>query len=186
LSKFRYWSNLQNHFISLFWSFLWKLGTSIILVQSRWNGNQNFLPFELLKSTKVSYEGHLLASENKTLIEFKKTDFVVEQSIHLYSLPCVYCVIKQTHQSILPQRNGIIRNLLHGLVCIRHLELGYNNILLFNPTLLGLLYFYWTKKKKRYLQSGGKMYSFNYLHFVLINKAHFLLVLPLVVCSYLF
>jgi hypothetical protein len=95
---------------ALFWYKVDEMGTKI------------FYPLNCLKAyKKVSYEGHLLASENKTLIEFKRnTDFVVEQP-YTYTLFLAFIVLNKTHQSILPQRNGIIRNLLHGLVCIRHI-----------------------------------------------------------------
>jgi hypothetical protein len=66
-----------------------------------------------------------------------------------------------------------------------HLELGYNyNILLFNPTLIGLLYFYWTKNKKVIYNLALLNIALLVIYFFLIiNKAHLVLVLPLVVCS---
>jgi hypothetical protein len=66
-----------------------------------------------------------------------------------------------------------------------HQELGYNyNILLFNPTLLGLLYFYWTKNKKGiYNLALFNMLALIIYFFFIINKAHLVLVLPLVVSS---
>ncbi len=66
-----------------------------------------------------------------------------------------------------------------------HLELGYNyNILLFNPTLVGLLYFYWTKNKKGiYNLALFNILSLGIYFFVVINKAHFLLVLPLIITN---
>jgi hypothetical protein len=67
-----------------------------------------------------------------------------------------------------------------------HQELGYNyNILLFNPTALGLLYFYSTKNQKGiYNLAVFNILSLVLYLFILINKAHLLIVLPLVATSF--
>ena len=66
-----------------------------------------------------------------------------------------------------------------------HLELGYNyNIALFNPTLLGMLYFYWTKNKKGiYNLAVFNIVLLVIYFFFIINKAHLVLVLPLMATS---
>jgi hypothetical protein len=114
-----------------------------------------FYPLNCLKAYKKSfYEGHLLASENKTLIEFKKETPISWWNNPTPILPCVYCVKQETHQSILPQRNVGSLELLDWSVFVTfriRIQLQY---ITFNPTLLGCFY-YWTKKQKRYLQSGG-------------------------------
>lgn len=168
-----------------------KLGTSIIFgTKVDEMGTKIFLPFELLNSLqKVSYAGHPLASENKTLIEFKK-----ETPISWWNNPYTYLLFLAS--IVLSNKKSI--NLFYlsvmgslgifftwiGLYS-SHLELGYNyNILLFNPILLGLLYFYCTKNKKAIYNLAVVNVFFLIVYiFVLINKAHFLLVLPLVLCN---
>ena len=168
-----------------------KLGTSIIFgTKVDEMGSKIFLPFELLKSLqKVSYEGHLLASENKTLIEFKK-----ETPISWWNNPYTYIFFLAFIVLLNKKPINLFYLSVMGSLGIfftwiglysSHLELGYNyNILLFNPTLLGLLYFYWTKNKKGIYNLAVVNVFFLIIYiFVLINKAHFLLVLPLVVCN---
>ncbi|MFV8357201.1 DUF4105 domain-containing protein [Flavobacterium sp. XS1P32] len=168
-----------------------KLGTSIIFgTKVDEMGTKIFLPFELLKNLqKVSYEGHLLASENKTLIEFKKETPISWWNNHYtYILFLAFIVllnkkpINLFYLSVMGSL-GIFFTWI-GLYS-SHLELGYNyNILLFNPTLLGLLYFYWTKNKKGIYNLAVVNVFFLIIYiFVLINKSHFLIVLPLVVCN---
>lgn len=168
-----------------------KLGTSIIFgTKVDEMGTKIFLPFELLKSLqKVSYKGHLLASENKTLIEFKKeTPMSWWNNPYTYILFLAFIVLlnkKPTNLFYLSVMGslGIFFTWI-GLYS-SHLELGYNyNILLFNPTLLGLLYFYWTKNKKGIYNLAVVNVFFLIIYiFVLINKSHFLIVLPLVLCN---
>ncbi|WP_426095695.1 DUF4105 domain-containing protein [Flavobacterium sp. DSR2-3-3] len=168
-----------------------KLGTSIIFGKKvDQSGSKIFLPFELQKSLKkVSFQNQPLAKQNKTIIEFKNEVpmswwnnpftyfillsfivFINKKSIDLFYL-CIMAIL------------GIFFAIV-GFYSL-HLELGYNyNILLFNPSLLGLLYFYWTKNKKGIYNLA----LFNILllvvyFFFIINKAHLVLVLPLVVCS---
>nr|WP_309755262.1 DUF4105 domain-containing protein [Flavobacterium sp.] len=168
-----------------------KLGTSIIFgTKVDEMGTKIFLPFELLKSLqKVSYKGHLLASENKTLIEFKKETLMSWwNNPYTYILFLAFIVllnkkpINLFYLSVMGSL-GIFFTWI-GLYS-SHLELGYNyNILLFNPTLLGLLYFYWTKNKKGIYNLAVVNVFFLIIYiFVLINKSHFLIVLPLVVCN---
>ncbi len=168
-----------------------KLGTSIIFgTKVDEMGTKIFLPFELLKSLqKVSYEGHPLASENKTLIEFKK-----ETPISWWNNPYTYILFLAFIVLINKKPINLFYLSVMALLGVfftwigwysSHLELGYNyNILLFNPTLLGLLYFYWNKNKKGIYNLAVVNVFFLILYiFILINKAHFLLVLPLVVCN---
>jgi hypothetical protein len=66
-----------------------------------------------------------------------------------------------------------------------HRELEYNyNILLFNPALLVLLYFYAVKKEKGiYYTALFNLLSLAVYAVILINKAHFLIVLPMMITS---
>ncbi|MFV8334144.1 DUF4105 domain-containing protein [Flavobacterium sp. GSP14] len=168
-----------------------KLGTSIIFgTKVDEMGTKIFLPFELLKSLqKNSFEGHPLATENKTLIEFKKeTPISWRNNPYTYILFLAFIILlnKKPINLFYLSIMGLLGILFTWIgLYSSHLELGYNyNILLFNPTLLGLLYFYWTKNKKGIYNLAVINVFFLIIYiFVLINKAHFLLVLPFVVCN---
>ena len=168
-----------------------KLGTSIIFgTKVDQLGTQLFLPYELQKSlNKVSFENHPLVQENKTLLEFKN-----EVAFSWWNNPYTYYIVLSG--IVLINKKGInlfylsimgILGLFFSFVGFysQHLELGYNyNILLFNPTLLGLLYLYWTKNKKGIynLALFNIILLVVYLFFI-INKAHFILVLPLIITN---
>nr|WP_315162502.1 DUF4105 domain-containing protein [uncultured Flavobacterium sp.] len=168
-----------------------KLGTSIIFGKKVDNlGKQIFLPFELQKSLKTaSFQNHLLAKENKTIIEFEKE---VSNSWwnNFYSyLLILGFVIAINKKGIDIFYLGILSIL--GILFVfvgfysLHKELEYNyNILLFNPTLLGLVYFYFTKNNKWVYNLALVNLSCLAIYLiVLINKAHLLIVLPIVITS---
>ncbi|RKT00029.1 DUF4105 domain-containing protein [Flavobacterium sp. 123] len=174
----------DNHFYE-------KLGTSIIFGKKVDNlGTQIFLPFELQKSLKTaSFQNHLLAKENKTIIEFEKE---IPQSWwnNFYSYILILGFV------IVINKKGIDIFYL-GLLAILgilfvfvgfyslHKELEYNyNILLFNPTLLVLVYFYFTKNNKWIYNLALVNLSCLAIYLtVLINKAHLLIVLPILITS---
>jgi hypothetical protein len=168
-----------------------KLGTSIIFGKKVDQlGTKIFLPFELQKSLKkVSFQNQPLAQENKTIIEFKN-----EAPFSWWNNPYTYFILLSFIVFINKKSIDLFYLSIIGILGIffafvglysSHLELGYNyNILLFNPTLLGLLYFYWTKNKKGiYNLALFNILSVVVYFFFIINKAHLVLVLPLVVCS---
>ena len=168
-----------------------KLGTSIIFGKKVDQlGTQLFLPFELQKSLKkVSFQNHPLAPENKTLLEFKKeTPFSWWNNPYTYFL-FLFLIVFINKKSVTLFYLSIIAVIGVFFTFVgfysQHLELGYNyNILLFNPTLLGLLYLYWIKNKKGIYRLAlfNIVFLIIYFFFV-INKAHFILVLPLVISS---
>lgn len=174
----------NNHFYE-------KLGTSIIFGKKVDGlGTQIFLPFELQKSLKkVSFQNHLLARENKTILEFnEEVPGSWWNNWYTYLLLLAFIVLLNNKSVSLFY---LIMMALLGVFFVfvgfysEHQELAYNyNILLFNPTLLGLLYFYWKKNKKGIYQVA----VFNILSLliylvILANKAHLLIVLPLVISS---
>jgi hypothetical protein len=174
----------DNHFYE-------KLGTSIIFGKKVDGlGTQLFLPFELQKSLKkVSFQNHPLAQENKTILEFEN-----EAPFSWWNNPYTYIVflcfiifMKKKSIYLFYLTVMAVTGIFFVFVGFysSHLELGYNyNILLFNPTLLGLLYFYWTKNKKGiYNLALFNILSLGIYFFVVINKAHLVLVLPLVITS---
>ena len=168
-----------------------KLGTSIIFGKKVDQlGTKIFLPYELQKSlNKVSFENHPLVKKNKTLLEFKnKTPFSWWNNVYTYIvfLLLIILINKKSVALFYLSIMGIL-----GLFFTffgfysQHLELGYNyNILLFNPTLLGLLYLYGTKNKKGIynLALFTIILLVVYLFFV-INKAYFAIVLPLIITN---
>lgn len=174
----------DNHFYE-------KLGTSIIFGKKVDGlGTQIFLPFELQKSLKkVSFQNHPLAPENKTIIEFEKEISVSWWNNWYTYLTVLAFIILINKKSI--NLFYLTMMALLGLFFVfvgfysYHLELGYNyNILLFNPTLLGLLYFYATKNKKGiYNLAIFNIVSLLIYVAVLINKADLVIILPLVITS---
>ena len=168
-----------------------KLGTSIIFgTKVDQLGTQVFLPFELLKSLKkVSFQNHPLVQETKTTIEFKnEVPFSWWNNPYTYIMLLSFIVfINKKSINLLYISIMAIIGLFFSFVGFysSHLELGYNyNIALFNPTLLGVLYFYWTKNKKGIynLAVFNIVLLVIYLFFI-INKAHLVLVLPLMATS---
>nr|WP_315164918.1 DUF4105 domain-containing protein [uncultured Flavobacterium sp.] len=174
----------DNHFYE-------KLGTSIIFGKKVDGlGTQLFLPFELQKSLKkVTFQNHPLVQENKTLLEFEnEAPGSWWNNIYTYILFLGFIVLINKKSIdlfylILIAVMGMFFTFV-GFYS-SHLELGYNyNILLFNPTLVGLLYFYWSKNKKGiYNLALFNILSLVIYFFVVINKAHFLLVLPLIITN---
>jgi hypothetical protein len=174
----------DNHFYE-------KLGTSIIFGKKvDGMGTQIFLPFELQKSLKkVIYKNHPLAKENKTILEFSK-EVTGSWWNNVYTYLLFLAFIIGINKKPVAAFYLTIMALL-GLFFVFagfysfHKELAYNyNILLFNPTLLSLLYFYHTKNKKwLYNLALFNLLSLAIYLFILINKAHLLIVLPLVITS---
>jgi hypothetical protein len=174
----------DNHFYE-------KLGTSIIFGKKVDGlGTQIFLPFELQKSLKkVFYKNHPLAKENKTILEFSK-EVTGSWWNNVYTYLLFLAFIIGINKKPLAAFYLTIMALL-GLFFVFagfysfHKELAYNyNILLFNPTLLSLLYFYHTKNSKGlYNLALFNLLSLAIYLVILINKAHLWIVLPLVITS---
>lgn len=168
-----------------------KLGTSIIFgTKVDEMGTKIFLPFELMQSLqKVEFEDQLLAKQRTTLLEFKK-----ETPASWWNNPYTYVLVLLGFVVINKKAVDLFYLSTMGVLGLffawigaysSHLELGYNyNIMLFNPLLLGLLYFYWTKNKKVIYNLAllNLIFLIAYI-FILINKAHFAVVLPLVLCN---
>jgi hypothetical protein len=174
----------DNHFYE-------KLGTSIIFgTKVDQLGTKLFLPFELQKSLKkVQFQNHLLAPENKILLEFEK-EIPKSGWNNCYTYLAFLGFILLINKKVINLSYLTIMGLL-GLFFVAvgfyslHQELAYNyNILLFNPSLLVLLYFYLTKNKTGiYNLACFNILSLVVYLVILINKAHLLIVLPLVITS---
>jgi hypothetical protein len=174
----------DNHFYE-------KLGTSIIFGKKVDRlGTKIFLPFELHKSLKkVQYNNQLLAKESKTLLDFNEATPVSWWN-NCYSYLLLLVAIVLANRKFSNQLYLLIMGLL-GLFFVvvgfysSHQELAYNyNVLLFNPAALALLYFCYMENKKwiRGLALFNLAALFVYL-LILLNKAHLLIVLPLILTS---
>jgi len=172
-------------------SFYEKLGTSIIFGKKVDQlGTTLFLPFELQKSLKViQFENRPLCKESKTLLDCKKqTPNSWWDTIYTFILLLVFIVVfnRKSIDLFYLVLTGML-GVFFGLVGFYsfHQELSYNyNILLFNPTLLVLLYFQYTKNKKWIVN----LCLFNILLLlvylvVMLNKIHLLIVLPLILTN---
>ena len=172
-------------------SFYEKLGTSIIFGKKVDEyGTRIFLPLELHKSLKlIQYENHPLCKESKTVLEFKKeTPSSWWDNFYTYTFLLAFIVLinKKSIDIFYLFTMGLL-GLFFAFMGFYsfHEELAYNyNILLFNPLLLVLLYFYYTKNNKWTvnLSLANLFLLFVYVLFML-NKIHLLIVLPLVVTS---
>ena len=172
-------------------SFYEKLGTSIIFGKKVDQlGTRLFLPFELQKSLKViQFENHPLCKESKTLLEYKKqTPNTWWDNYYTFAVLLVFIVVfnKKSIDLFYLVSMGML-GVFFGLVGFYsfHQELSYNyNILLFNPALLLLLYFQYTKNKQWIIN----LCLFNILLLlvylvVMLNKIHLLIVLPLILTN---
>ena len=179
---------LYPHFDNFFYQ---KLGTSIIFGKKVDElGTRIFLPFELLKSLEqTQFENHPISKESKTLLEFKKE---VPKSwwdnFYIFALLLGFIVVvnKKSIDLFYIATMGLL-GLFFGFMGFYsfHEELSYNyNILLFNPFLLVLLYFHYTKNKKWIINLSlvNILFLIIYLGFML-NKIHLLIVLPLILTS---
>jgi hypothetical protein len=172
-------------------SFYQKLGTSIIFGKKVDEyGTQIFLPFELHKSLKqIRFENHPICKESKTLLEFKKevaSSWWDNFYTFAFLLGFIVVINKKSINLFYLFTMGIL-GLFFGFMGFYsfHQELAYNyNILLFNPALLILLYFHYTKNKKGIINLclANILFLFVYIVFML-NKIHLLIVLPLIIAS---
>ena len=172
-------------------SFYEKLGTSIIFGKKVDEyGTKIFLPLELHKSLKqIKFENHLLCKESKTLLEFKKEiPSSWWDSIYTYVLFLGLLLIlnKKSVDQFYFLTMGLL-GLFFGFMGFYsfHEELAYNyNILLFNPALL-ILYYLMLRKNRKWiinLSVINILFAGVYV-IIMINKAHLLIMLPLVITS---
>jgi hypothetical protein len=168
-----------------------KLGTSIIFgTKVDEYSNHIFLPFELHKSLQqTQFKNQLLCKESKTLLEFKK-----QAPNSWWNNVYTYLIFLALILVLNKKYIDIFYLLIMGLLGIFfasvgfysfHQELANNyNVLLFNPTLLVLLYFMAAKNKKWIINLAVfNMILIGVYLIFMINKAHLLIVLPLMLTS---
>jgi hypothetical protein len=179
---------LYPHFDNFFYQ---KLGTSVIFGKKvDESGTRIFLPFELLKSLEqTQFENHPISRESKTLLEFKKeapSSWWDNFYTFAFLLSFIIVINKKSIDLFYLSVMGLL-GLFFGFMGFysSHQELAYNyNILLFNPFLLVLLYFHYTKNKKWIVNLSlvNILFLFIYIIFML-NKIHLLIVVPLILTS---
>ncbi|UTN04584.1 DUF4105 domain-containing protein [Flavobacterium bizetiae] len=168
-----------------------QLGTSIIFgTKVDQLGTKIFLPFELKNSLeKTTYQNQPLVTQSKTLLSFEKeTPSSWWNNVYTYLFILAFVVL--AHNKIVDKIYLLILSFI-GIFFVFmgfysfHQELAMNyNVLLFSPLLL-ILIFLSILKNKRWT------YRFAVLHLIflivyaifLINKAHFLIVLPMIITS---
>ena len=168
-----------------------KLGTSIIFGRKVDQfGTKIFLPFELKNSLeKTTFENRPFVSKSKTILNFeKKTPISWWNNVYSYIIILAFVVL--INQKAIDKIYLFILSLMGfffvavGFYSFHH-ELAMNyNIFLFSPLLLILIIFSVVNNKRW-------TYKFAVLHLALlvfytlfiINKAHFLIVLPMIITS---
>ena len=174
----------DNHFYE-------KLGTSIIFGKKvEAFGTKIFLPFELHKALKMArFENHPLVKKETTLLAFEpETPHSWWNNAYTYLciLAFILAIRKKSVDFIYLATLSVLGLFFIGTGFYSlHKELEYNyNILLFNPALMGVLYFQYTKNKKwlNHLLHFNLLCLAVYL-MILINKAHLLLVLPMLLTT---
>lgn len=175
-------------------SFYQKLGTSIIFgTKVDQYGTRIFLPLELHKSLQqIQFENHPICKKSTTLLEFKKEPSKSWwDNIYTFILMLGFIVI------INKKSINVFYLFIMGLLGLfftfmgfysLHHELANNyNILLFNPFLLILLYFYCTKNKKWIINLAALNLFFLFVYTIfMLNKIHLWIVLPLIVTNIIF
>lgn len=187
-SEKTYRSILFPYFDNFFYE---KLGTSIIFgTKVDQYSDHIFLPFELHKSLQQTpFKNQLLCKESKTLLEFKKQ----EQNswwnniyTYLFFLGLVLILNNKYIDSFYLVIMGMLGIFFANVGFYSyHQELANNyNVLLLNPILLVLLYFLLVKNQKwiRNLSILNILLIVVYL-IIMINKAHLLIVLPIVITN---
>jgi len=176
----------DNHFYE-------KLGTSIVFgTKVDQMGTKIFLPFELQKSLQfIQFQNHSLCKENKTLLFFEK-EILISWWNNCYTYLIVLGFIILINKKNIDFIYLFVISLL-GLLFVflgfysSHLELAYNyNILLFNPMIFLLFYFYFTKNKRWIYRTALSNILFLILYFFLmINKIHLLIIAPILITNFI-
>lgn len=169
-----------------------QLGTSIIFGKKvDQDGELLFLPLELKQSlNSIRYNNQPISSPERTILEFQKelAPFSWWNNIYTYLLILLAIVIANNRKVYMTY--FLVLGLLGFFLFFIgfysfHKELEYNyNILLFNPALLLLTYFYLSNKRKGmyYIVLFNMICIAIYL-LLMLNKIHLWIVLPIIVVS---
>lgn len=174
----------DNHFYE-------KLGTSIIFgSKTDEKGSKIFLPYEFKNSLSQTYFQHKpLIKKTSSLLNFEsKKPFSWWNNIYTYLL--LLCTIVLVNNKLIDKFYLLFMAIL-GVFFLsmgfysNHLELANNyNVLLFNPCLFALVYFFNKTNSKLALYSSiANLMMLAVYIFMVVNKAHFWIVLPLIVTN---
>lgn len=175
----------DNHFYE-------KLGTSIIFgTKVDEVGDHLFLPLELMENLKLAKYNNrkLVPKEATTLLEYnEESPFSWWNNCYSYLIILLFIVI--ANNKIVNQIYFMLLGLIGVLFVFLgfysgHLELSNNyNVLLFNPLLLLSIWFY-TKAKNKWIYNITMFNLFLLVVYVivLLNKIHFLIVLPMIITN---
>lgn len=175
----------QDHFFE-------NLGISVIFgKKTDLKGEQLFLPAELQESIKnTPYNNQPICKENKTLLEFKTEATPFSWWNNFYVLALLLLIVIVANKNRIYMAYFFILGSLGLFLTFAgfyslHKELLYNyNILLCNPALFLLIYFYSKNNKKGiYGVSIFGILSIAIYLVIMINKIHLLTVLPLILTS---
>ncbi|OXG08912.1 hypothetical protein B0A64_05120 [Flavobacterium araucananum] len=168
-----------------------QLGTSIIFgTKVDQLGTKIFLPFELKNSLeKTTCQNKPLVSKTKTLLSFEKENPSSWWN-NVYTYLFILAFVVLAHNKIVDKIYLLILSFIGifftfmGFYSSHH-ELAMNyNVLLFSPLLLILIFFSIAKNKRWTYRSAVLHLLFLIVYSIfLINKAHFLIVLPLIITS---
>lgn len=169
-----------------------QLGTSIIFGKKvDLKGTTLFLPSELQESIKTTvYKNQPICIENKTLLEFKKEVTLGSWWNNFYTYGLLLLLVIIANKSRIYMVYFLVIGLIGWFLTFAgfyslHQELAYNyNILLLNPLLLVLVYFYLKNNKKGiYFISLSAILGIAIYTVFLINKIHLFIVLPLIITN---
>ena len=168
-----------------------KLGTSIIFgTKVDQLGTKIFLPFELKKSLEKSvFQNRLLAGESNTILNFEK-ETPTSWWNNIFSYIILMALIIFINKRFVDKIYLFILSLMGVFFVFMgfyslHQELAMNyNVLLFSPFLLILIILSAVNNKKgTYQLAVLHLILLTIYTFFVINKAHFLIILPMIITS---
>jgi hypothetical protein len=176
---------LDNHFWENF-------GINIIFGQKVDNkATKLFLPKELMENLKTTrFKGNRIVNDEVILNNqvYIEDSFSFWNSIYFYTMLLIIIILANKKLIFL-----IYLTVLGLLGCFFssvglysfHEEIWWNyNVLLFNPTLLLFVYFWFTKNKKWILRLiNFNLISIFFYMFMIISKIDFLMLLPMIITS---
>lgn len=173
--------------------FFEQLGTSIIFgTKVDLKGEKIFLPAELEESIKsIKYNNQPLCKENRTILSMKKENVPFSWWNNFYAFGLFFLAL------IVINRKSVYKIYFLALGALGmffvfagfyslHKELLWNyNILLFNPLLFLVVYFQIKNDKKWILNTSIlSILCLSIYVLIMFNKAHLLIVSPLIITSY--
>ena len=174
----------NNHFYE-------QLGTSILFgTKTDQLGTAIFLPFELQKSlNQIKLNQHPIVKENKTVLEFEpesNPSWWNNRYTYLLFLVLILILNKSSIDKIYLTITALLGIIFFFLgMYSTHLELANNyNILLFNPSVVVLVFFANTNHKKGIQYTlWFNLAALGSYTLIVLNKAHFWIVVPLIITN---